>query len=400
MANIHEQLYDTDRKLQRELDKIKQDPISENKKKAIFKFVDNCFAEGLSKSRVLRYLFDLRRIAVWLPKDFEEATTEDIKALVNKIENSKKQNDKSGYASATKYGFRVTIKKFYKWLKNTEGIYPPEVRWMKNTHKIDRIKLPEDMLTENDVKRLIDITTETRNKAFVSMLYESGCRIGELMGIKLKNIKFDQYGAQLFVDGKTGFRRVRTIISVPYLQEWINKHPRKDDPEAFLWVSKDGTSVGYARMKRILEVLGKRAGIKKKVNPHNFRHSRATYLANHLTEAQMKEHFGWTQSSRMASVYVHLSGRDVDNALLKVYGMKNNEEKEESELKPKTCQRCEQINPATNKFCSRCGAILDLKLEELINKEKEFLKLITPDIIEKLIEKKVQEMLKKENQKE
>ena len=97
------------------------------------------------------------------------------------------------------------------------------------------------------------------------------------------------------------------------------------------------------------------AGVKKRVNPHNFRHSRETYLANFLTEAQMKEFFGWTQDSKMAGVYVHMSGRNVDNALLKIYGIKNDEEKRESIFKPKECPRCQKVNQATNKFCSRCG---------------------------------------------
>lgn len=107
----------------------------------------------------------------------------------------------------------------------------------------------------------------------------------------------------------------------------------------------------------------------KKVNPHNFRHSRATYLANHLTDAQMKEHFGWVQGSDMASIYVHLSGRDVDNALLKVYGIQNGEEKQDSVLKPKECSRCQQVNQATNSFCSRCGMPLDEETKAAVLKK-------------------------------
>ncbi|MCI0564101.1 MAG: hypothetical protein MN733_36965 [Nitrososphaera sp.] len=109
----------------------------------------------------------------------------------------------------------------------------------------------------------------------------------------------------------------------------------------------------------ILQRLARVAGIKKRVNPHVFRHSRATYLANHLTEAQMKEYFGWIQASDMAAVYVHLSGRDVDNAVLKVYGITKEQETEKSILTPKTCDRCQLRNPSDNKFCSRCGITLD-----------------------------------------
>jgi len=61
----------------------------------------------------------------------------------------------------------------------------------------------------------------------------------------------------------------------------------------------------------------------------------------------------------MASIYVHLWGRDVDNGILNVYGIRSGEGKEESTLKPLNCQRCGESNQATNKYCSRCGLPLD-----------------------------------------
>ena len=66
--------------------------------------------------------------------------------------------------------------------------------------------------------------------------------------------------------------------------------------------------------------IAKRTGIEKNVNPHNFRHSRATDLANWMTEAQMDKFFGWILGRKMASVYIHLSGRDIDKVVLRIYG--------------------------------------------------------------------------------
>jgi ribosomal protein L40E len=109
----------------------------------------------------------------------------------------------------------------------------------------------------------------------------------------------------------------------------------------------------------IIFSVGRRARIKKKVFPHLFRHSRATYLANFLTEAQMKEVFGWVQASDMAAIYVHLSGRNVDNATRKAYGIETKENKKESTLKLKVCDRCQAQNVCSNIFCSRCGYALD-----------------------------------------
>ena len=92
-------------------------------------------------------------------------------------------------------------------------------------------------------------------------------------------------------------------------------------------VSRNNRPIDYRTLKLVLEPLSTRAGIRKKTNPHSSRHARASHLADHLTEAQTKEFIGWAQSSDMASVYVHLSGRDVDDAVLKVYGLKQDAEK-------------------------------------------------------------------------
>ena len=69
----------------------------------------------------------------------------------------------------------------------------------------------------------------------------------------------------------------------------------------------------------------------------------------------------------MASIYVHLSGRDVDKAILKTHGIKLEEtEDEKSLLEPKSCKRCNDVNPATNRFCRVCGLPLDDKIADEI----------------------------------
>ncbi len=188
--------------------------------------------------------------------------------------------------------------------------------------------------------------------------------------MKIKHVSFDRYGAVIVVHGKTGYRRVRLVSSVPYLAEWMNSHPFRENPEAWLWISLNKfKKLPYNSLRSVLRTIAEKAGIKKKVNPHAFRHARATHLANFLTEAQMKEFFGWVQDSDMASVYVHLSGRDVDRAILKLYGMEVEDERKSDVLKPKKCIRCGETNPATNKLCRRCFFPLDQGAESLLEKE-------------------------------
>jgi len=347
--------------------KIKKSKISESNKKAIFNFQEQCLAEGLGTARILKYVQTLYQLSLLLRKNFKSCDKNDIAKVIRELE-------KKNYSEWTKHDYKVALKKFYKWLRGIDEGYPEEVKWIKTTVRNSKHKLPEELLTEEDIQKLVESAEHPRDKALVFVLYESGCRIGELSSLRIKNIQFDEYGAQIIVGGKTGMRRIRLISSVPSLASWINIHPERDNPEAPLWVSigtrNKGIRMNYSTVRTMLQRLANKAGIKKRINPHLFRHSRATHLASHLTEAQMKEFFGWVQGSEMASIYVHLSGRDVDDALLKIYGLKKKESEEKGNaLKPKKCPRCEMMNPATSKFCSRCAMALDIqtamKLEDL-----------------------------------
>jgi len=346
-------IHNYQKRLESQIRKMEADPaVSENNKKYIHQFVSYAFSEGISTGRIVRYVWDLRTWASYLGKDFEDANKDDIVSLVGKLERSGR------FEKSTMRDLKLTLRKFFKWMRKTET-FPEEVAWYKTHVRYDGIKNPEDMLTEEEVQKMIDARDTPRDRAFIATLYESGCRIGEILTLKLNQVKFDEYGGQLLVNGKTGFRRVRVIASVPYLTEWINKHPRKDDRESPLWLSKQLNNFSYGAAVQILQGTAKLAGISKRVNPHNFRHSRASFIANYLTEAQMNEYFGWAQGSDMTSIYVHLSGRDVDGALLRLNGIETAAKKQQSIMTPKKCPRCQEANQATNKFCSRCGIALD-----------------------------------------
>jgi hypothetical protein len=110
----------------------------------------------------------------------------------------------------------------------------------------------------------------------------------------------------------------------------------------------------------------------------------------------MKEYFGWTQASDMAAVYVHLSGRDVDNALLKLAGKNISEAEKESEMDRRaiTCSICKHENAPEIRRCINCGRPLDLRTAlEDDKRERELLNMLTPEILEEMIQKRVQQLL-------
>jgi len=346
--------------------------ISDANKADLMAFQRYLFAKGLTAGRIAKYLNHLSGISRLIGKGFREANKDDIIGLVRSIESRP-------YSAWTKHDYRVVIKRFYQWIRNCDEDskeYPPEVKWVKTTMCNGNHKLPEELWSEEEVRKLVEAADHPRNKALIFMLYESGCRVGEISSLRIRCIRFDNYGAVITVSGKTGMRRVRLVSSVPALSAWLDIHPGRNDTDSPVWTGIGTKSrnkiIDYRTISAVLKNAAIKSGVRKKANPHIFRHSRATFLANHITEAQLKEMFGWTQGSNMAAIYVHMSGRDTDNAILKLNGLGGDERKnEESMLKPVKCPRCEFVNGATSKFCNRCAAPLDiqtaLSIEEKTN---------------------------------
>jgi len=349
-----ESIYDYDKRLNGIIKRIvDSEEISDKNKKIILNFKEDCFAQNIGLARIIRYMYCLRDLAKWLKIDFDKACADDLKKLCAEIERMK------NYSPRTKYEYRATLKKFYKCLRNAEN--PPEVSWIRLVFKKCNDRLPEGLVNENDIIKMINASKSVRDRAIIMSLYESGCRIGEFLKIRLKDMTFDKPGCVFIVHGKTGGRRVRVISAEPYLLDLINKHPDKNNKEAYLWLENNTTNpLQYDALRKVLRVAVQRAGIKKRANPHSFRHARATYLAGRFTEQQLKAFFGWTRSSDATTVYVHLSGKDVDDALLKAYGMKSEDSKGEiTNLKPLICKRCNTQNEGTNSFCKLCGLVLN-----------------------------------------
>jgi integrase len=374
-------VHDYERRIERMTDRIGiLDDITPANKKAILDFKAEAIAQGYSKARIAKYLEILTILGRQMEKDFDKATREDIMQLVTQIEMR-------NFSEWTKCTYKTILKVFYKRLKG-EIDYPDEVRWIKTRHRNLNTKLPEELLTEEEIKSMVEYASHPRDKALIAVMADGGLRIGEVLSRRIKHVSFDEHGAVLTVDGKTGMRRVRLIYSVPNLATWINLHPFKSNAEAPLWIEIRKTrepllmGMSYGSANNLIKRIACKAGIRKRVYSHLFRHSRATALASHLTEAQMNHHFGWIQGSRMTATYVHMSGRDVDDALLKMTGVKEGlKEEKKKTMIPLRCPRCNQINSETARFCEKCWLPLDIKtaidfereLESRGNLVKEFL---------------------------
>jgi len=260
------------------------------------------------------------------------------------------------------------------------------VKWIKTGYAKSRTRLPRSILTPKEIKILINAATCVQHKAMLAVLFDTGCRLSELIGMKIEQIQYDENGGYIVINGKTGERIARFIFSMSYLSAWLEHHPLKDCKGSNpLWICRTNWANNSPLTKsgayQVIREIAEKTNINKKISPHQFRHARITDLARKgLNESTLKVLAGWQGDSSMPEVYIHLSGRDGANQLLEV-------ERQgavkptivENPLKPAKCPRCKFENGATNSYCGRCG-IPTTKCFGKLNAQNSNAVLPTPNI--------------------
>ena len=237
-------------------------------------------------------------------------------------------------------------------------------------------KTAEQMLTEDEIRSMIDFCQNSRDRALIAVLYEGGFRIEEIGQITWGQVKFDEYGLVLNVNEKTSRPRyVRLVSATQYLIAWKNDYPYEVTGDALVFLSYQHMPLEYAAIAAQLKKIGKRAGIRKRITPHIFRHSRITHmLQKGYNESIIKKVMWGNINTTMFETYVHLTDSDIDNEILEKQGIHKRETKPSQSMKARQCINCNTINAPTHQFCSLCGEPLTKGMQmhmERLKKEIE-----------------------------
>ena len=312
-------------------------------------------ARGKGLSRLIKLCQVLRLLRTRLGKPFDKAAQEDIMRVVHDYESGE-------YSAWFRHDVKVIFKQYFAWLN--KGVYPQKVQWINTTMPVTEQRLVNhgELLSQDEVQRVIDVAGHPRNKALLAVMSESGARPGEIGNLTIGQVDVDANGVVLNLQGKTGSRRIRVVSATPYLITWLNNHPQKEKPDAPLWTSIGSAlhkQITYAAMCKVMKEAFVKAGIKKRAFPYVFRHTRACQLAHHLTEFQMNAYFGWVQGSDMPATYVHISGKDLDEHILRINGMTPGETPVYAKPRDRICPRCKEVNSPTALYCGKCAEIVD-----------------------------------------
>jgi integrase len=379
------------------LAKIEGSDTNPENKKLIKDFVQFLKAQGKKPRTIMRFVYTFGKILPFIPqnKPLLECSKEDIILVVDMVNSLP-------LSEVTKAKCKITLKVVFKHFKGEDEYYPKEVRWIKTTMKNTNQLLPSDLLTNEDIVKLLQATRNLRDRAAIALMADAPLRPHELLGLKVGSVILDAAQPYLIVgaDTKTGQRHIPIFDSVASLAAYIEsiKDLKPSDPlfvdyEQLLQHNKI-KPMNYDSLRMMLIKVNKRAGLKKKLNPYIFRHSIITRYSNSLSNAQLEKIAGWRPGSSMHSVYEHLSTSDVDAALAKAKGMQVPET--QNDIKAKICPRCNFSNPAYQKYCGRCGAPLDVAIAmKEIELEKIAVKsALDPALLEQIVNALVEERLK------
>lgn len=342
---------------------VESHELSPRNKELIFRFL-NHIASEVSERRLTFYTHKLRKIGGWLKKDFNTVKESDLRSLLTFLSKGNAREDGTKFSIGTVHGYKVTLKRFYRWLEGNDDEYPHKVRWIKTSGDTTRIQEPEQLLTYEEVLDMMRHTRSPRDKAMVSFLYESGARVSELLSMKIRHVEFTStiLKATLPVS-KTKPRTIPLVSCKGHLAVWINYHPFKDDRDAPLWTDPRGR--GKVPLKsqtvgEILKTIASDTGITKRVYPHLFRACSITHKqVAGWPEQAIKIFHGLSKDSKVMKHYSHLSYNNLEQIQRKMNGLPVKESAQVSQgIK---CPNCGKANPLYVEICE-CGMPTELKV--------------------------------------
>jgi integrase/recombinase XerD len=214
-----------------------------------------------------------------------------------------------------------SIKSFYQFLiyKNIIDEDPTE---LLESPKIG-LRLPEVLSTEeiDDIIAAIDLSIPEgqRNKAIIEALYGSGLRVSELIGLQLSKLYMDE--GYMIVDGKGSKQRLVPLspLSIRQIELWKmdrNRLDIKKGNEDILFLNRRGSKLTRAMIFTIVKDLSAKAGIRKNVSPHTFRHSFATHLLENGANLRVIQQLLGHESIITTELYTHVDVHFLRSAIL------------------------------------------------------------------------------------
>jgi integrase/recombinase XerD len=265
---------------------------------------------SLSVNSVASYTEDVQKLAQFFSTEHSSMTPQKVTADL--LRDFIAWINKKGLSGRSQARVLSGIKGFFKYLI-LENIIQDNPATLLESPRIGR-KLPDTLSIEeiDSIISAIDLSKPegTRNKAILETLYSCGLRVSELVEMKISNY-FPEIG-YIKITGKGNKERLVPIGSIAVkciklYREGVRVHvqPMRGS-EDILFLNKRGRKLTRVMIFTIIKRLAEKAGIKKTISPHTFRHSFATHLINGGADLRAVQEMLGHESITTTEIYTHL----------------------------------------------------------------------------------------------
>ncbi len=265
---------------------------------------------SLSENTITAYVHDVELLQQFVSMKKLKAnpltlTTRELQSFIHYI-------NELGMSAYSQARILSGIKGFYKYLLYEELIEKDPTELLEGP-KIGR-KLP-DTLNYHEIEKLleaIDVSSSSgaRSRAMLEVLYGSGLRVSELVELKRNHVYFDI--GFLRVIGKGNKERLVPIgrdalkhLKI-YMEEVRVHIPVQKGYESYVFLNRFGKKISRISVFTMIKELASKAGIKKTISPHTFRHSFATHLIEGGADLRAVQEMLGHESITTTEIYTHL----------------------------------------------------------------------------------------------
>ena len=172
-----------------------------------------------------------------------------------------------------------------------------------------RNKTIPEILTPEEIKKMIDSTSNIKHKLILKILYGCGLRVSEVVNLKKEDVNFSENLIKI----KLAKSRKDRFVKIPdSIKEDLGSYFKleKDD---ILFPSNCGGKLTTATIQAIVENSAKKAGIQKNVHPHTLRHSFATHLLEQGTDLRIIQKLLGHSDIKTTQIYLQVSQQSIKN---------------------------------------------------------------------------------------
>ena len=203
------------------------------------------------------------------------------------------------------------LRGFYKYLVNEEVVHNNVFSLVNGPKKSKKLPRYFDYNELEEMFLIPDTNTALgqRDLLLLEMLYATGCRVGELVSIKVKDIDFNR--RTILIVGKGN--KERFLNYGEYCEDILKKYLKDGylslnvNKSEFLFLNKNGGVLTERGVRFILDKIIKQTGINKNISPHMIRHSFATHLLNEGCDLLTVQKLLGHESIKATQIYTHVT---------------------------------------------------------------------------------------------